>query len=183
LAHGRAQASASQITAAALLPIGLLLLWQMLTYGSPLVSGYQAAGAAPTGNGEIAEFFSPNYITGLPMRTDTLRGSEDLPNLPRYLLWLAGDGLYLALPGVALAGAAWQVRFARRPGRDGAVARYGLCIAFLTLAVYIPYFWQGARFLLGAAALLNLAGALAVIDVYDLLVSRYQKSWSKRVVP
>src|SRR5262249_17854713 len=107
--------------------------------------------------------------TSLPYHPDTLRGAVDLPNAPRYARWLVGEDAYLTLPGVGLIGLIAMALGLRSRGENGVLARFGVWLTVLTLAVYVPYFWQGARFLLGVAAVLNLAAGIAILDAFDAL--------------
>ena len=51
------------------------------------------------------------------------------------------------------------MRLARRAGAPGVFGRFGLATVVGLLAVYLPYWYQGARYLLPAAAVLDVAAA------------------------
>ena len=153
--------------AAAAVPLVLLGAWQGLTYGSPFTSSYQAAGAGAGGGQSLGAFFSPGFVMGDPFGGDNaaLGGSAmdwNLPNLLVYPLQLVGADAFLVLPGVGLLGVIGLFRFAGQPGPKGVFGRFGLATVALTLAVYLPYYWQTGRFLVFASTLLALSTAMLV---------------------
>jgi hypothetical protein len=150
--------------------IMLLGLWQFVTFGSPFVSSYQAAGAAPDGSTNIGALFSLQYALGEPWNepwryTGPLDKLADwgLPNALLYPLLLLGADGYLLRPGVGLVGLVALAGLALQRGSAGVFGRFGLTAVAATLAVYVPYFYQDARFIIAPAALLAIgAAALAV---------------------
>jgi hypothetical protein len=137
------------------LPALLLLgLWQWWLFGSPFVTGYQAQGASPTGDGALSGLFHPSYALGPP----PLPSGRTLPNALVYVAHMLGlDGSSL-VPGLGLVGAIVAWRWARRAGVDGLVGRFVLCVAALMLLVYVPYFWQDTRFVMAPTVLLTVCG-------------------------
>jgi hypothetical protein len=152
----------------ALLPLLALGLWQFATFGSPLITTYQAAGATPEGDSALSSFFSTRYAFGPPAFGDgTYLGGDgrgwNVANAIFYPLQLLGMDGFVALPGlglVALLGLAW---FARERGPSGVFGRFGLATILVTLGVYIPYFWQSGRFVLVASPLFAVATAALVV--------------------
>src|SRR5207244_9562258 len=62
---------AALIYLAGSLPMVVLLgLWQWATYGSPFITGYQAVGAGPGGNGTFGSLLSAAYVLGPPAGVD-----------------------------------------------------------------------------------------------------------------
>jgi hypothetical protein len=49
--------------------------------------------------------------------------------------------------------------------------RFGLALLALTLAVYLPYFYQSGRFLLGGAAFLGLRAAALVAEATSVALA------------
>ncbi len=151
-------------TLGALPALVALAAWQTTTFGSPVTTSYQAAGASSNGRAEIQSFIAPQYLLGEPTSRDgeALSGAATrwrLPNLAVYPLELAGADAFLSLPGVGLLGFIALSRYARRAGAPGVFGRFGVSCVAVTLGTYLPYFWQSARFFTIPAALLAIAAA------------------------
>jgi hypothetical protein len=128
-------------------------------FGSPLTTSYQAAGASPSHSGALDSFFSLHYALH-PYQRDPHPLGWQLPNVLLYPLELLGADFFVSLPGVGLLGLIAALRFARQAGALGVVGRFGLAAVAATLVVYVPYFWQSARFVMVPAAILNLVAAV-----------------------
>ena len=139
-----------------------LALWQWATFGAPLTTSYQAAGASPDGSGALSSFFSAQYLLGLPWNTwDSMT-----PNLFAYPQWLFGMEAWVTFPGLGFLGLLYWLRYSRSAGARGAFARFGLATLVLTLAIYLPYFYQSSRFVLAPAALLSIGGAACAASLF-----------------
>jgi len=141
-----------------------LAAWQAATFGSPVMTSYQAAGASSNGRAEIQSFVGPQYLLGESTSRDgeALSGAARrwrLPNLAVYPLQIAGGDGFLGLPGVGLVGFIALSRYAGRAGAPGVFGRFGVSCVAITLGTYLPYFWQSARFFTIRAALLAIAAA------------------------
>jgi hypothetical protein len=146
------------------LPLLGLAFWQLSTFGSPLTTSYQAAGASP-GSADLTGFFSSTYAVGPPEFGDrpVLGGDGRLwrvPNFVFYLLQLLGLDGFLGLPGVGGLGVLGLSWLAGKHGAPAVVGRFGLTTVLLTLLVYVPYFWQSGRFLLVTSPVLAVASAV-----------------------
>jgi hypothetical protein len=143
--------------------------WQWLVFGSPFSTGYQAAGATINGSSDLGTFFNWSYVVG-PSFGSMPRELGGPPNAAFYVLALAGaDGL-LSLPGLAVVGLAACLMWSRRRDPLGLYARLALTALIGGLAIYLPYFWQTSRFLLAQAALLNVAGVVALVHAAATLL-------------
>jgi len=150
--------------AGALPALVALAAWQAATFGSPVTTSYQAAGASSNGGAEIQSFIAPQYVLGEPTSRDgeLLSGAATrwrLPNLAVYPFQLAGADSFLSLPGVGLLGFIALSRYAGRGRAPGVFGRFGGSCVAITLGSYLPYFWQSARFFTIPAALLAIAAA------------------------
>jgi hypothetical protein len=159
-------------------PVVLLLAaWQWATYGSPLTTGYQVVGAGPNGDGSVSSLFSIAFVTGPAAAADgPVHGGAaqawQLPNLAFYSLELLGADSFLFRPGVGLIGLLGAIVFAARPPPIGAFSRFTLACTVLTLATYLPYFYQSGRFLAAPAALLSVVAAVTI--------ARFIQAWALR---
>jgi hypothetical protein len=161
--------SAAWYLAGALPFAALLLAWQWASFGSPLVTSYQAAGASPENGADLTGFFNLRYVVGPPWNS-AMAGLA--PNVLAYPVLLVGLDDQLLPVGVGLVGLLAAAMLARSPGRTGIVGRATLATAGLLLLVYVPYFWRGSRFLLGATSLLGIVAAAGVITLMRRLVPR-----------
>jgi hypothetical protein len=175
----------------ALIPIVGLGWWQLATFGSPLVTSYQAARANPAGSSDMTAFFSLRYVLGEPYHQDgpLFGGSAaqwGLPNGLTYPLQLLGLDGYVTLPGLGLIGVFTAIKSCRGAGHRGTFARFVLATAVITLCIYVPYYWQSARYLIAPGLLLSIAGAVGVSDVVqtvpNLLRSRAPRFRPRRTV-
>ncbi len=147
--------------AGALLLVALLGLWQQATYGSPWTTGYAALHTGPTAGSGLSSFFRPRYVVGQPAGRSGLSWRWHWSNALLYVVALLGFKLWIALPGAGVLGLGWTIRHLREGGTRGAVCRFTLVTFVVTLALYLPYFWQAVRFLLVPATLLNLMAGVA----------------------
>lgn len=159
--------------------LALLALWQAYLFGSPLVNGYQATGATPSGDTMLGAFFSLRYIVGLPASTSNVLFGWQLPSLLYYPLALAGLNFSLALPGVGALGLAAAIGFTRRMGTLGALGRFSIVATLGTFLVYVPYFHQDPRFLIVPGVLLNLLAVVCIARRYPRLFG----VWSAHTAP
>jgi hypothetical protein len=145
-------------------PLIALGVWQWITFGSPLVTSYQAAGAGRNGQVTLGGFFSPEFVLAPPQAAESegLRGTASGPSLIRYPMQLMGIDCFLSLPGVGLVGMLAAVYFARQRGATGVLGRFTLLAMAGMLLVYLPYYWQSGRFLYPVAMLLNTNAAVLV---------------------
>lgn len=151
----------------AALPLLCLALWQWAAFGSPLLTSYDAYFRihpellpGPT--------FSLRYILERPPMMDLPHDGGlpwRWPNAAAYPLQLAGLDSFLLVPGMGIAGALWLLRTVRRTDAAGAFARFGTAAIAATLALYLPYFYQSARFLTLPAALLGTASAVGAAEI------------------
>ena len=68
----------------------------------------------------------------------------------------------------------------------GSFARFGLAVLVLTLAIYLPYFWQSWRFMLAPAALLGIGAAGSAVRSASWLRSQLRAregSLAQRLAP
>jgi hypothetical protein len=158
-ARGERWRRAALYLTGALPPVVLLGVWQFAMFGSPLTTSYQAAGASPSRSGALGSFFSLHYVLQ-PYQRDPHPLGWQLPNVLLYPLELLGADFFVSLPGVGLLGLVAALRFGRKAGALGVVGRFGLAAVAATLLVYVPYFWQSARFMMVPAAIVNLAAAV-----------------------
>lgn len=95
-----------------------------------------------------------------------------LPNGEFYPSLLIGAGGWV-MPGLGLLGGLglWRRR-AERP------ARLAAWVVVATVAVYLVYYFQSARFLLPAACALVVYAAVAVSDMQLLLISKTERNWA-----
>jgi hypothetical protein len=157
-------------------------LWQWVTLGSPLLTGYQSRGASPDGSGSLGSLFSPLYLFGPPPMADGVWANGpfadlQLPNAIAYALGLAGLEGFLVLPGVGLLGLLGLIGLARRRGTDGAVGRFGLAATALLFAMYGVYFYQSLRFVLPIAPFLAVGATWAAVQIAHWLAA-----WRSREV-
>jgi hypothetical protein len=160
------RSDAAGYLAGAALPLALLAVWQSLTLGSPVATGY----AGNVGPAAVSLFFSPEHVFGAVYQRDAepLSGAARswlLPNALMYPLQLAGADGFLSLPGVGLVGLIGLLRYARRPGAPGVIGRYGLATLVLTLCTFLPYYWQSARYLMPASTMLAISAAGLLVDM------------------
>jgi hypothetical protein len=179
-AYGSWRRSAALYVAGAALPIVGLGLWQLVTFGSPLTTTYQAATVAAGGSQDLSLYLAPKYVLGVPMGRDAwvLGGSASewqVPNLVLYPLQLAGADTFLTWPGVGLLGLAGLAHAMRQRGAPGAIGRFAIATVLLVLALYLPYFWQSGRFMLPASVFLTLGAAAAIAHLYAVLVRRVHR--------
>lgn len=165
----------------AVIPLAGLGAWQLATFGSPVITSYQAAGAGAGGQHTFGSFFSSTYLLGQPeWRDSELLGGEAriwrLPNLAMYPLQLAGADGFLSLPGVGLLGFAGLARYAKQSGPTGVIGRFALLAVLLMLVTYLPYFYQSARFLLPASVLLAVAAAALLTHITARILWRLSRS-------
>lgn len=168
--------------AGALPPLVLLGAWQWLVLGSPVTTTYQAGRCNPLGRADVSAMFSPRYAFETPSPPDPMwREGPDfggrglgwsLPNGVLYPLQLLGFDGFLLRPGVGLIGLIALWRYARHGGARGAVARFGSALILVTLAAYVPYFYQSGRFLISAAVFLGCAAAALTAETATALCRR-----------
>lgn len=164
---------------AGVIPLVLVLAaWQYATFGSPLITTYQVMPVSISRIDEFGSFFAARFVLGQPFNRDGrelagLARTLGLPNLFIYPLQLLGGDSYLLLPGVGAIGLFALVRYARRDGTAGVLGRFGLTAVITTLVIYLPYYYQTARFFQLPAALEGLAAAA--------LISEWGLVWSRRV--
>jgi hypothetical protein len=135
--------------------------WQWATFGSPLVTGYQALGATDADG----RFFALDYILGPPWNVE---GRS--PNLIAYLGALSGLTGNMLPPGLGLLGLAGLALLAWRSDTAAAVGRYGLASVAGLLLVHVPYFFQTERFLFVATSLLGIGAAVLLSEAATRLV-------------
>ena len=155
-------------------PVVLLLgAWQWWLLGSPFITAYQAAGFNPLARRDLGAFFSPSWVWTRPAVDATWLEGPDfggsavawgLPNLLVYPLQLVGADAFLLLPGIGVIGMIGLWRQARGTGAAGVFGRFGATLLVATLVLYLPYFYQSARFFLPAAVLLGVAAAGWVVE-------------------
>jgi 4-amino-4-deoxy-L-arabinose transferase-like glycosyltransferase len=151
------------IAGALLLP-GLLVLWQLATYGSPWTTGYGAvfAGAQHLDKPQVTSLFRLQYVFGEPLGRSGLSRELIWSNARLYALGLAGYRFWICLPGVSLIGLFAALRYAPRRDERGAMGRFAIAVLLATLATYLPYDWQDVRYMFGPAVLLNTLAAVAL---------------------
>jgi hypothetical protein len=141
------------------------VVWQWITLGSPLTTGYQVlVGHAGRDDG-LGALFGWRYVIGPPLYADGFGlGGEGLrwglPNLLLYPLQLGGVDRFLLLPGVGVVGLLGLVVLARKADAACAFGRFGLATIALTLLTYAPYYYQSGRFLMIPSVLLGVAAAV-----------------------
>jgi 4-amino-4-deoxy-L-arabinose transferase-like glycosyltransferase len=155
-------------------PVAGLLCYQWAAFGRPWRTGY---GFWLPG----LRLFSASYVTRHPLQHDpsipdrlhgalaswacalvschgvhaqVSKASVALPNWLFYPLMLAGLFWVFAPPLVPLAGAVVACRFWRLPA-----ARLALLAGALTIAFYLAYFYQAARFVAAPAVMLTVVAA------------------------
>jgi hypothetical protein len=152
-------------------PVVLLLVWQWAMFGSPLTSGYGSSLTASDGHGSIVPMFSARYLVDPPPTVGIVEMNgwlnfNFLPNPVAYVLQLVGVDQYLAPMGWGLLGLYALVRWAReKDDWRAVVARFALAVLILTLAVYVPYYYQSARFLLLPSILLTIAASGLAVEL------------------
>lgn len=129
--------------------IGALVAWQLLVKDSLL--GYSSEQAS----------WAPGHIFGHGVWYEL--GGNPAPEanvvyFPAVLLGLHGS---LIFPGAALVGVWGMLR------HGGDAARFAGLTVLATVAVYLPYYFQSARFMLPACAVLTVYAASAVTGVLD----------------
>ena len=158
--------------------LGALAMYQWLTFGSPLRSGYgawlgdyvvfdvaYAMGPAPRiGDGDVWLF--PDRLNGQLMKwvCPCPPGGPQaaLPNLWFYPLVLAGVFWVFTPPLVTLVGLAYTWRHWREPP-----ARFTLLLTVFMIGLHTFHYYQGVRFIAGPATLLGIYGAMAVADAFQ----------------
>jgi hypothetical protein len=165
----------------AALPLLALACWQWLTFGSPLVTSYQAAGAGINGQGSLDAFFRPANVWLPPEPSESLglRGAASGPSVVRYPLQLFGIDSFLSLPGVGLLGLIGALRSIR----TSRFARFTVAAVLATLLVYAPYYWQSGRFLYFAGTLLSTNGAIVLAQLTVWLASRTRAIKESKPLP
>jgi hypothetical protein len=147
-------------------PILVLLgIWLWATFGSPLSTPYAAlrGGSDP---GAPDNLFALSYASTPATSADgaELGGAGvqwHLPNDILYPLQLIGADGFLLRPGIGLLGVMGLLLLARSPLPAAAtLGRFGLGVVILTLAVYVPYYYQSGRFLVGAAVFVGLGAGV-----------------------
>jgi hypothetical protein len=181
-ARKRARAWSLAYLAGALPVIAALFVWQALMFGSPLTSGYQAAGYGGGDGSTLGSVFSLDIVLGEGGGIDpSAMGRLHLPTLLFYPLALAGADAFLCLPGVGLLGLFGLIRLAPRVGAAGVVGRFGLAATGLTLVLYMPFFWRAERFLLLPAALLGIGAGTVLVQLVGLAANQIRAmSWYRR---
>lgn len=137
-------------------PILALALWQWAALGSPLTTSYdQHPGSAG---------WSLVYLSSQAHPDGTGLGGHGLdwglPSSLAYPLQLAGLDGFLYPFGAGALGLLWIATHLRGSSHDAALARFASAGLLVTLAVYLPYFWQSGRFLLPAGVLVLLASSV-----------------------
>jgi hypothetical protein len=161
------QSTATYVAGAAPL-LAALAAWQWMTFGSPLVTGYQSTGASPDDSGSLSSLFSLAYLFGQPWRTDGawangLMADRHVPNVPAYVLGLTSVDGFLILPGVGLVGLLGLIVLASQHGARGALGRFGLTAGALLLSMYSLYFYQSLRFVLPVVPFLALGAGWSLM--------------------
>ncbi len=137
-----------------------LALYNTRTFGGPLATGYGYW--VPEWYGQFGTTFSPAYAFRAPPVVGDLNAPPGLSNLAYYARSLGGGlparGSLLLTSGLAALaalGTLTALSTRERPAR--AVVAFGLTLAALTCAVYLPYFLADVRFLAPLAPLVALA--------------------------
>jgi hypothetical protein len=137
-----------------------LALYNTRTFGGPLATGYGYW--VPEWYGQLGKGFSPAYAFRAPPVIGDLNAPAGLSNVAYYARSLAGvlpaHGSLLLTSGLAALAALGGLAATRaraRPAR--AVVAFGLALAALTGAIYLPYFLDDVRFLAPLAPLAALA--------------------------
>jgi hypothetical protein len=136
--------------------LALLGIWQWSQFGSPLVTAYQAHGASSDNSGAISALFNPKYVFGQTVHAGPLSNGLQYP---LHLLGLDGSSL---VPGLGALGVVMAGVWTPRVDTNGLVARFSLTVLGVTLATYLPYWWQDTRFLMTPTILVGLCGAAAL---------------------
>jgi hypothetical protein len=158
----------------------LLALWQWSTFGSPLLTSYQANGASPDGSTGLQNFFSLSYIWTPPWNAYS-QGPG--PNGLVYPAQLVGIDSAAGLPLIGLLGLAGAVVLARSPGAAGCVGRFSLATNALTLLVYVPYFFREERFLMTPVVLNEMIAAVLLARLLSWIRSMLVLKRAASVVP
>jgi 4-amino-4-deoxy-L-arabinose transferase-like glycosyltransferase len=156
-----------------------LALYNARTFGGPLATGYRYW--VPEWYSQFGTTFSLAYAFRTPPLVGDLNAPAGLSNLAYYARSLTGTlparGSLLLTSGLAALAALGTL--AALPTRDRparAVVVFGLALAALTCAVYVPYFLADVRFLAPLAPLAALAvgnaGRLGLACVRDSLRAR-----------
>jgi 4-amino-4-deoxy-L-arabinose transferase-like glycosyltransferase len=164
---------AAAYSAGALLGPLLLGLWQYRTFGSPFTTGYANMLVDAHIKEGVGSFFRLQYILGQPVGRSGLSWNLDWSNALLYPLTLLGFKLWITWPGLAVLGCIAALRFIPCAGERGMAGRFTMVALLVTLATYLPYFWQAVRFLLVPAVLLNtLAAAMLISWLFRFLERR-----------
>jgi 4-amino-4-deoxy-L-arabinose transferase-like glycosyltransferase len=153
-----------------------LALYDTRTFGGPLATGYRYW--VPEWYDDFGTTFSLAYAFHAPPVTGDLNAPPGLSNLAYYARSIVGalparDSLLLTsgLAALATFGTLAALPTRARPAR--AVVVFGLTLAALTCAVYLPYFLADVRFLAPLAPLAALAignaGRLGIAFLRDSL--------------
>jgi len=156
-----------------------LALYNAQTFGGPLATGYRYW--VPEWYSQLGTTFSLAYAFRAPPVIGDLNTPPGLANLAYYARSLSGTlpsrGSLLLTSGLAalaLLGTLAALPTRDRPAR--AVVAFGLALAALTCAVYLPYFLADVRFLAPLAPLAALAignaGRLGLALLQDSLRAR-----------
>jgi 4-amino-4-deoxy-L-arabinose transferase-like glycosyltransferase len=160
--------------------VGLALLqWAM--FGSPSKTGYDYWGvsgqtfaldnATSERTSREGPFIIADRLDGelvdfvCPCRTGGAQAS--LPNVTFYPLLLVGAFWVFSPPLIPLLGLLYAWRRRRDP-----VGRYALALTALSLLVFVFYFFQGTRFMAGAATVLTVLGSVWLAELADRLRRR-----------
>jgi hypothetical protein len=159
-------------------PLAALGLFNWVTYGGPLRSGYDYWYPNERFFGLANALKAPMFGDGPWLVTDRLRGllmrwvcpcpdtgpQAAMSNLAYYPSILLGAFWLFVPPLLPLLGIAWMWRH-----RDEPAARYTFCVIVFTLAIFTFYFYQGARYMAGPATLLAVFASTALVELVDSL--------------
>lgn len=95
-----------------------------------------------------------------------------LPNGIAYILQLAGLLPTFSLPIVGIIGCLTASICINRKDKIGTFSRFTLFITIVSYLIYSFYYYQGSRFFLPAATLINLAAAVGCLDAWSILRQR-----------
>jgi hypothetical protein len=152
----------------------LLGLWQYQTFGSPFTTGYANVPLDPHTHAGVGAFFRLQYVLGQPLGRSGLSWRWDWPNALLYLLTLLGFRFWITWPGLSLVGLIAALRFAPEQGERGMIGRFAIVALMVTLATYLPYFWQSVRFIFVPAVLLNTVAAAVLLPWFMELWGRWK---------